>query len=291
MKEANKQSFLDHVKGILRVIRQGIVYLIRSICKGLHRFRLFLRRKRRQFLRKFTKWIDPKLEAYRATPVKNSSVSLEPTLPKYKLSRQFNPDSTEPAAAETISQSNTSLADMPTTRADLLAVIQSAPLGIFNRRERDLMTTVLNLSNLKATEIMIPASKIIYVKSDEVMGPLTLDRLYRSGFAHFPVINHKDEIIGSIHTTHLNNLDIRESSRAEEIIDPGVYYIRDDYTLEQVLDAFLRTNCYFFLAVDRYGRIVGLLNFTDFCNFLFGRNINTDFERDNDRLAVANRAS
>ncbi len=294
MKEANKQSFLDRVKGILRVIRQGIAFLGRRIKAAFRRLRAFLRRKRKNFMRKFTEWIDPKLESYRPKPSANSSsVEIESSGPKYKLPRHASADSASdhdnPPQAEIVKRSSSSLADTPTTRADLLAIIQSAPLGIFTRHERNLMSTVLNLPNIKASEIMLPASKIVYVKSDEVMGPLTLDRLYRSGFAHFPVINQKDEIIGTIHTTHLNNLDIRDSSRAEEILDPGIYYIREDYTLEQTMDAFLRTNCYFFLVVDKYGRITGILNFTDFCKFLFGRDVNTDFERDNDRLAVANR--
>lgn len=294
MKEANKQSFLDRIRGIFRVIRQGLAFLGRRIKAAFRRFRVFLRRKRKNFMRKFTKWIDPKLETYRPKPSASSSlIEIESSGPKYKLPRHAPADSAseedDPPQAEIVKKSSSDLADTPTTRADLLAIIQSAPLGVFARHERDLMSTVLNLPNLRASEVMLPASKIVYVKSDEVMGPLTLDRLYRSGFAHFPVINQKDEIIGTIHTTHLNNLDIRDSSRAEEILDPGIYYIREDYTLEQVMDAFLRTNCYFFLVVDKYGRIIGILNFTDFCKFLFGRDVNMDFERDNDRLAVANR--
>ncbi len=43
------------------------------------------------------------------------------------------------------------------------------------------------------------------------------------------------------------------------------------------------------LVVDKYGKIVGILNFTDLTSFLFGKLKNDGFLHDDDRLAVAKR--
>ena len=123
----------------------------------------------------------------------------------------------------------------------------------------------------------------------EVLGPLTLDRLYHSGYQHFPVINDSRRIIGLIHTTALNSLEIKETSRAIDILDPKVYYLREDYTLNQALAAFLRTNCYFFLVIDRFERIVGMLTYQMIIDYLLGETPSDNFDRDADRLAVAKR--
>lgn len=179
--------------------------------------------------------------------------------------------------------------DVPTTRADILAVIESAPYTIFTKDERKLMDAVLTLKERPVREIMLPKDKIIYVDSNELLGPLTLDRLYQSKLLHFPVKNAKGTVIGAIHTGNLNSLEVKESFRAGEILDPNVYYIREDYTIADALDTFLRNGCYFCLVVNNYGKIVGMVNFDDLATEIFGELKIDDFKRDDDPLAVAKR--
>lgn len=179
--------------------------------------------------------------------------------------------------------------DVPTTRADILAVIESAPYTIFTKDERKLMDAVLTLKERPVREIMLPKDKIVYVDSNELLGPLTLDRLYQSKLLHFPVKNAKGTVIGAIHTGNLNSLEVKESFRAGEILDPNVYYVREDYTMADTLDTFLRNGCYFCLVVNNYGKIVGMVNFDDLATEIFGELKIDDFKRDDDPLAVAKR--
>lgn len=183
----------------------------------------------------------------------------------------------------------TSVIDIPTTRADVLAVIEGAPYSIFPKNERKLMEAVLTLRERLVREIMLPKDKIVYVDSNELLGPLTLDRLYQSKLLHFPVKNAKGTVIGAIHTGSLNSLEVKESFRAGEILDPQVYYVRDDYTMADTLDTFLRNGCYFCLVVNNYGKIVGMVNFNDLAEDIFGKLKIDDFKRDDDPLAVAKR--
>lgn len=262
-------------------------------------------------MRRFTKWIDPKLESYR-TPRREpiNLVSAESAIKVHSTSSRAQLTSRATADAAALDQNTPDVAEVtqhripnlrthldghhaqpaiPKTREELFATIQDAPLGILNNRERQTISAILELPKTPAAELIIPADKIVFVRHNEVLGPLTLDRLYRSGFSHFPVVDASKHIIGVIHTTQLNNLEVRETSQAEEILDPGVYYIRADYTLEQVLAAFLRTNCHFFLVVDHYGKITGLLTFANFLKFIFGEIPSDSFDRDSDRLSVAKR--
>ncbi|MBQ9019761.1 CBS domain-containing protein, partial [Candidatus Saccharibacteria bacterium] len=134
-----------------------------------------------------------------------------------------------------------------------------------------------------------PRSDITFVSQDEVLGPLVLDKLYKSGYAHFPVVDARRHVIGLLHTEALNSLEIRETDVAKNFLDPNVYYVRADYSLEQVLAAFLRTNCYFFLVIDKTARLVGMLTYEMLTDYLLGGEIVDDFDRDNDRQAVAQR--
>lgn len=269
----------------LRRLAQGFLKIcqkaVKSIAKALKNFSAFLKRSRKKFLRHFTKWIDPKLESYRTRP-RVSTTDTQPPI--------ADPDGLKaPTFQPTETGTTKTLDDAPKTRADIFEIVAQAPHGIFSQRERNMITNLLELPDAKVSNIMLPANKIVYVDVDEVLGPLTLDRLYRSGLSHFPVKNAKGDLIGCVHTTHFNNLDIRDSNRVSEILDPGLYYVRDDYSLEQTLNTFLRTNAFFLLVTDRYGKVSGLVTFNDFMRHLFGANQKDAFDRDNDRLAVANR--
>lgn len=179
--------------------------------------------------------------------------------------------------------------DVPTSKAEILAVIESAPYKVFPKDERRLVEAVLTLKERPVREIMVPKDKIVYVNSNELLGPLVLDQLYRSKLLHFPVKNAKNEVVGAIHTASLNSLEVKESFRAGEILDPNIYYIRDDYTMADALDTFLRNGCHFCLVVNNYGKVVGMVNFSNLTMEIFGDLKIDDFQRDDDSLAVAKR--
>lgn len=235
--------------------RRSLHKIWQAIQKFVSKVRRTWQRFSRKVLTRFTKWIDPRLQPYRKQTKTNQTIETS----------------------------------VPQTLEEFLELIKAMPKSALTARERGVIATVMTFPERKVTEIMLPKEEITYVKEDEVLGPLTLDRLYRSGFAHFPVINDRREIIGLLHTTALNSLEIRETSRASEILDRNVCYLRDDYTLYQALAAFYRTNCYFFIVVDPFERIVGMLTYQMLADLLLGEAPRDDFDRDSDRTAVAKR--
>lgn len=263
------------------------------------KFRNCVKRVHRKNMRRLTKWLDPRLEPYRShklasrqlTTVLTDSVELEKPVkaPAAKVAEQVI-DS--PPGIFTNSKPNVNESNEPYTPrsvSDFLAVLQRTPHTVLSQHERRTISTIINFGNYHVADLMLPPDEIVYVRQDEVLGPLTLDRLYHSGFSHFPVIDQKEKIVGLLHTTALNSLEIKESSTAMDLLDPKVYYVRADYNLNQVLAAFLRTNCYFFLVIDKFEHIIGLLTYQMLVDFLLGRTPQDSFDRDDDRLAVAKR--
>lgn len=227
-----------------------------------------------RFLKSFARWVDPKLDPYR-----------EPR------ARQFNDTKTPKAEPVKVTESVYApvVAEAPQTRGELLSLMREVPMSVLSGSERKAVSAVLDLPRTAVAEIMTPVVKIVFVNQDETLGPLILDRLYRSGFTFFPVIDGRQHIIGVLSTVLLNSLDIKETSQAGEIMDPRVYYIRSDYSLEQALKAFLRTNSQMMLVVDRYEKLTGMLTFAQLMDYLFDEKYQDDFDHDNDRLAVAKR--
>lgn len=262
-------------------VKNIFLNFLRVIASALSYTKRYLKKFCRNFWRSFTSWIDPKLEKYRARRSQKPNHTPNPTPVKTEV--KTNSLTSEKPTTEIQSEYT------PTSIEDFLALLKRTPRSVISQRERHVIATIMNFPVTLVSELMLPPTAITYVKEDEVLGPLVLDRLYRSGFQHFPVIDQDRRLIGLIHTTALNSLEIKQTSRAREILDPKVYYLREDYTLNQALAAFLRTNCYFFLVIDRFERIVGMLTYEMIVDHLLGETPTDNFDRDSDRLAVAKR--
>lgn len=269
-------------KSFLHQAIKGIKEFWHWLRTGLHDLKV-------AFLTGFTHWIDPKLNKYRTRAEKqntNQTTNLTPAqIPKITESKE-----TPKNHASTATNHTHSLKDFtPESTAEFLTLLKRTPRSVLSSRERHVIATIMNFPTVKVSELMLPKSAITYVHADEVLGPLTLDRLYRSGFQHFPVLNKQRQIIGLVHTTSFNNLEIKETRRVEDILDPKICYVRENYTLNQALAAFLRTNSYFFLVIDHYERIVGMITYQMLVDYLLGETPSDNFDRDSDRLAVAKR--
>ena len=178
---------------------------------------------------------------------------------------------------------------LPETEEDLVWVLRKLPENVLSHSDRDKIMSAMSFSTKKVHDIMLPRAEITFVHVNDFMGPLTLDKLYQSGFAHFPVLDVKGGIAGIIHTSSLNSLEIKDTDRAASFLDKNVFYMRDDYTLSMAMSAFLRTNSYFFMVVNHDGLVVGLLTLKMLLSRLLGELPEDDFSDDKAVMAVAKR--
>ena len=178
---------------------------------------------------------------------------------------------------------------LPETEEDLIWVLRKLPENVLKNEDREKIMMAMTFSDKKVRDIMLPRTEITFVHVNDFMGPLTLDKLYQSGFSHFPVLGVKGEIAGVIHTSSLNSLEIKETDRAGSYLDEKVYYLRDNYKLSEALAAFVRTNSYFFMVVNADGQVVGLLTLKMLLKRLLGKVPEDDFSDDDNVMAVAKR--
>lgn len=185
-----------------------------------------------KFLKKFVKWIDPKLEKYREKKVK------KPYTPK--------------------------------TLEEFIGVMQRTPRSILSTRDRERIASVMSFDDRKVGDLMVQKSEVVFVKSDEVLGPLVLDRLYKSGQTSFPVVDSKEKIVGILNTEALNALEIRETEKASKYMDKEVRYLKATDSLKYAVEEMKRTGGRFFLIKDDNGGIAGLFTMQQLLSYLLG---------------------
>jgi len=175
------------------------------------------------------------------------------------------------------------------SKEELLHIIEGSK-GTLSQDERDLLTSAMSLQTKPVKEVMTPRSAISSVKSKELLGPLVLDDLHKTGHTRFPVIqNDIDHVVGMLYVQDLLTLDTKRSVTAQKAMDAHVYYIHEDQTLEHALAGFLRTHHHLFIVVNEFRETVGVLSLEDVIEALIGRKINDEFDTHEDLREVAQR--
>lgn len=181
---------------------------------------------------------------------------------------------------------------MPTrvdSREELQHII-SETRGIITADEKLLILNSLQFGSRLVSEIMTPKGMIDSIAKTEMLGPLVLSDLHKTGHSRFPVIDGDiDHIIGMLYVQDLLSLDIKHSVTAEKAMESRVFYIHQDQNLQHALAAFLRTHHLLFVVVNEYRETVGLLTLEDTIEALIGHKINDEFDAHDDLRAVARR--
>ena len=184
-------------------------------------------------LKKFVRWLDPKLDKYRHTNAPSRP-------PKYT----------------------------PKSLEDFIGVLQRTPKSILSSRDRSRIAAIMSFDDRTVESIMVPKSKIIFVNSKEILGPLVLDKLYKSGFTNFPVVDNNDKVKGIIHTEALNTLEIKRTDRAEKYLDKDVQYLHASDSLSHAVSEIERTNSYYFLVLDDHDSLAGFFTIQMLLDYL-----------------------
>lgn len=157
--------------------------------------------------------------------------------------------------------------------------------------EQKLIIHGLQFPEKLVKDIMTPRGVIDSIPKDELLGPLVLDDLHKTGHSRFPVIDGDiDHIVGVLYIQDLLTIDTgKGSSTAEKTMLPRVFYIREDQTLDHALAAFLRTHHHLFIVINQYRETVGIVSLEDVIEALLGRKIIDEFDTHEDLRAVAAR--
>lgn len=173
------------------------------------------------------------------------------------------------------------------SREELQHLVASSE-NILTADERRLVVHSLSFGDKLVETVMTPRSMMSTIEHGEFLGPLILDELHKAGHSRLPVIHGDvDHVIGILHLQSLLALDIKRSVTAEKAMEPHVFYIRHDQTLQHALAAFLRTHHHLFIVVNEFRETVGLITLEDAVEALIGRKIIDEFDSHEDLRTVA----
>jgi CBS domain containing-hemolysin-like protein len=174
-------------------------------------------------------------------------------------------------------------------REDLLALINWQKEQADNRIPVDELTMAeqaLTFATKKVSEIAVPRRVVTTVQYDDMIGPVLMNELHKSGHSRFPVLEGKPErIIGILHIEDL--LNIEHGGRVSSVMRKPVVYVHEDFVLGQVLHAFFKTYNHLFIVVNEFEEFVGIITIEDIISQIIGGPILDEFDNYTDLRAVA----
>lgn len=169
---------------------------------------------------------------------------------------------------------------------ELLEKQRHLPDSRITRQDIDLLQHALLFSNTLVRDTYVPMRAVKLVDVSESIGPKLMDDLYKSGYSRFPVYDgEQTNITGTLYmkdlVTKKTGGQVRDSMRKE------VFYVHEDFTLQQALQAFLKTKHHLFIVVNSFEEFVGIITIEDILEQVIGKQIVDEFDMYEDMRAVA----
>jgi CBS domain containing-hemolysin-like protein len=153
--------------------------------------------------------------------------------------------------------------------------------------ELDIMKSSLMFEDKSVSDILIPRRSVDLVDINDTIGPVLLEELHRTGHHRFPVYSgKKDNIVGTLLVRDVLKL-AEQGGEIKDIFKHDVQYVHEDFSLIQVWQAFIKTKHHLFIVVNSFEEFVGIVTIEDVVAQVIGRPLIDEFDKHNDRRAVA----
>ena len=144
--------------------------------------------------------------------------------------------------------------------------------GVIDPDEREMLTGVFDVAEMKVRDVMIPRSQMIVVNEDDSLEEI-LSTIVKSGHSRFPIMNKdSDESIGVLLAKdllrHYMNGD-NDALSLQKYIRP-LSIIPESKRLNTLLKEFRVSRNHMAVVVDEYGGISGLLTIEDVIEEIVG---------------------
>jgi len=160
--------------------------------------------------------------------------------------------------------------------------------GVIDPDEREMLTGVLDVAEMKVRDVMIPRSQMIVVNEDDSLEEI-LSTIVKSGHSRFPIMNKEsDESIGVLLAKDLlrhymngnnNTLSLQKYIRPLSIIP-------ESKRLNTLLKEFRVSRNHMAVVVDEYGGISGLLTIEDVIEEIVGEIDDEHDPREQDQIEI-----
>jgi len=164
--------------------------------------------------------------------------------------------------------------------------------GLMDEEARDTMQRVLQVSDLKVSDIAIPFAQMVVVESAMTLDQ-TLDVMVESAHSRFPVLNsERDKVVGILLAKEMLRFFDREDDDSFDLLellrDP--VFVPESKRVNVLLAEFRQRRNHMAIVIDEYGAVSGLVTIEDVLEQIVGE-IDDEYDFEDDEQLMIRKSS
>ena len=175
------------------------------------------------------------------------------------------------------------------TKKELLeSMLQSEDEGVIDEQESDVIENILNLDNIKVSEILTPRSVIFALDESMCIDEVIKTQPAIFKFSRIPVYKDSIEnVTGIVLTKKIFKQDIEDSSVTLKSIKKEMFSINENIPVSKALDLFISKKDHMFLVTDNYDQTDGIITLEDCVETILGVEIMDESDTTEDMRELA----
>ncbi len=232
----------------------------------------------RQFIPRLLTWRNPETKLVRMLPVIRPFYGILSTLsdPFRFFTKDNSPNEPIIISNQQTEEEKEDFAD------DIEALIRVGEAeGIIEEKDRQLIETMFEFSEIKAGEIMTPRTEIVGLPLDSTVKQAR-DLIIEEKYSRLPIYRETiDNIEGVIYVRDLLNAwsEGRENQQIENLLRPA-YFVPETKSVSELLTNMQLNRVQVALVIDEYGGIAGLVTVEDILEEIVGEIEDEDTEEE-----------
>jgi CBS domain containing-hemolysin-like protein len=175
------------------------------------------------------------------------------------------------------------------TKEELLeSMLQSEDEGVIDEKESDVIENILNLDNIKVSEVLTPRSVIFAMDESMTIKEVMQNQDAIFKFSRIPVYNGSiEDVTGIVLTKKIFQQSLLDDSVTLSSIKKKIFSINENVPVSKALDMFISKKDHMFLVIDNYDQTDGILTLEDCVETILGVEIMDESDTTEDMRELA----
>ena len=175
------------------------------------------------------------------------------------------------------------------TKEELLeSMLQSEDDGVIDEKESDVIENILNLDNIKVSEVLTPRSVVFAIDEKMTIKEVMSSEEAIFKFSRIPVYNGSIEnVTGLVLTKKIFKQSLVDDSVTLQSIKKRIYSINENIPVSKALDMFIAKKDHMFLVMDNYDQTDGIITLEDCVETILGVEIMDESDTTEDMRELA----
>jgi len=175
------------------------------------------------------------------------------------------------------------------TKEELLeSMLQSEDDGVIDEQESDVIENILNLDNIKVSEVSTPRSVIFALNEDMIIKDVIKTQAAIFKFSRIPVYHGSiEDVTGIVLTKKIFKQALEDDTVTIKSIKKNIVSINENIPVSKALDLLISKKDHMFLVTDNYDQTDGIITLEDCVETILGVEIMDESDTTEDMRQLA----